>query len=60
MNDHEKAARYADLHEHRLQLLGEIAEAQAEAIRVQGEMIEILDEMGTVGKDRVFQLLEAK
>ena len=25
MNEHEKAARYADLHEHRLQLLGEIA-----------------------------------
>ena len=60
MNEHEKAARYADLHEHRLQLLGEIAEAQEEVIRVQGEMSEILDEMGTVGKDRGFQLLEAK
>ena len=60
MNEHEKAARYTDLHEHRLQLLGEIAEAQAEVIRVQGEMIEILDEMGTVGKGRIFQLLEAK
>ena len=60
MNEHEKASRYADLHEHRLQLLGEIAEAQAEVIWVQGEMVEILEEMGTVGKDRVFQLLEAK
>ena len=29
MNEHERAARYADLHEHRLQLLGEITEAQA-------------------------------
>lgn len=60
MNDHEKAARYADLHEHRKQLLGEIAEAQCELMRVQDEMIEILGEMGTVGKDRIFQLLEAK
>lgn len=60
MNDHEKAARYTDLHEQRLQLLGEIAEAQCELMRVQDEMIEILGEMGTVGKDRVFQLLEAK
>lgn len=37
MNDHEKAARWGDLHEHRLQLLGEITEAQAEVDRVDGE-----------------------
>ena len=60
MNEHERAARWVDLHKHRLQLHGEIAEAQAEVGRVQGEMIEILDEMGTVGKARVFELLEAK
>lgn len=60
MNDHEKAARYTDLHEQRLQLLGEIDAAQCEVMRVDSEMIEILGEMGTVGKDRVFQLLEAK
>ena len=60
MNEHEKAARYADLHEHRLRLIGEIAEAQSELMQVQGEMIEILGEMGTVGMDRIFQLLEAK
>ena len=60
MNDHEKAARYADLHEHRLRLIGEIAEAQSELMLVQDEMIEILGEMGTVGKGRVHELLEAK
>ena len=60
MNDHEKAARYADLHEHRLQLLGEIAEAQAEVAKVQDEMTEIFCSMGTVGKMKAFQLLEAK
>lgn len=60
MNDHEKATRYTDLHEHRLQLLGEIAEAQRELIQVQGEMTEILGEMGTVGIGRVFELLGAK
>ena len=60
MNEHEKAARYADLHEHRLRLIGEIAEAQSELMQVQDEMIEILGEMGTVGEGRVFQLLEAK
>lgn len=56
MNEHEKAARYADLHEHRLQLLGEIAEAQAEVDRVMDEMTEIFGEMGPVGKGRVFEL----
>lgn len=60
MNDHEKAVRYADLHEHRLQLLGEIAEAKAELVRVEGELEELFWGMGTVGKDRIFQLLEAK
>ena len=60
MNDHEKAARYADLHEHRLRLIGEIAESQSELMQVQNEMIEILGEMGPVGKGLVFQLLEAK
>ena len=60
MNEHEKAARYADLHERRLQLLGEIAEAQAEVDRLDGEMHDLFWSMGTVGKDRVFQLLEAK
>ena len=60
MNDHEKAARYTDLHEQRLQLLGEIDAAQCELMRVEGEMEELFGEMGTVGKDRVFQLLEAK
>ena len=60
MNEHEKAARYTDLHEHRLRLLGEIAEAQAEVNRVDGEMEELFWDMGTVGKDRIFQLLEAK
>ena len=60
MNEHEKAARYVDLHEHRQRLLGEIAEAKAEVGRVEEEMGEWFLEMGTVGKDRVFQLLEAK
>ena len=60
MNEHEKAARYADLHEHRLQLLGEIAEAQAEVIRVQDEMKELCCGMGPVCRARVFELLEAK
>ena len=60
MNDHEKAARYADLHEHRLRLIGEIAEAKAEVGRVEEEMGEWLLEMGPVGKARVFELLEAK
>ena len=60
MNDHEKAARYTDLHEHRLQLLGEIAEAKAELVRVEGEMEELFWDMGTVGKCRIFQLLEVK
>ena len=60
MNEHEKAARYADLHEHRLQLLGEIAETQAEVARVDGEMHDLFWSMGTVGQSRVFQLLEAK
>lgn len=60
MNDHEKAERYADLHEHLLRLLGEIEEAQAEVDRVRDEMTEIFGEMGTVGKGRVFKLLEAK
>ena len=60
MNEHEKAARYTDLHEQRLFLLGEIDAAQCELMQVQDEMIEILGEMGTVGKDLVFQLLEAK
>ena len=60
MNEHEKAARYADLHEHRLQLLGEITEAQEEVDRVDGEMHDLFWSMGTVGKDRVFKLLEAK
>ena len=60
MNDHEKAARYADLYEHRKQLLGEITEAQAEVGRVDGEMHDLFWSMGTVGKDLVFQLLEAK
>ena len=41
MNEHEKAARYADLHEQRLLLLGEIDAAQCELVRVQDEMIEI-------------------
>ena len=60
MNEHEKAARYADLHEHRLQLLGEIDAAKAEVDRVDGEMHDIFWSMGTVGKDRIFHLLEAK
>jgi len=60
MNEHEKAARYADLHEHRLRLIGEIAEAKAELDRVEEAMEELFWDMGTVGKDRVFQLLEAK
>ena len=60
MNDHEKAARYADLHEQRLQLLGEIDAAQCELMLVQDEMIEILGETGTVGKGRLHELLEAK
>ena len=60
MNEHEKAARYADLHEHLLQLLGEIEEAQAEAVRVRDEMTEIFGGMGTVGKMKAFELLEAK
>ena len=60
MNEHEKAARYVDLHEHRLQLIGEITEAQAEVARVGGEMHDLFLSMGTVGKVRVFQLLEAK
>ena len=60
MNEHEKAARYADLHEHRLQLIGEIDAAKAELVRVEGEMEELFWDMGPVGKDRVFQLLEAK
>ena len=60
MNEHEKAARYVDLHEHRLQLIGEIAEAKAEVGRVEGEMEELFWDMGPVGKDRVLQLLEAK
>jgi len=60
MNEHEKAARYADLHEHRLQLLGEIDAAKAEVGRVEEEMGEWFMEMGPVGKARVFELLEAK
>lgn len=60
MNDHEKAARYADLHEHRLQLIGEITGSQAEVDRLDGEMHDLFLSMGTAGKDRVFQLLEAK
>ena len=60
MNDHEKSSRYADLHEHRLQLLGELAEAKAEVGRVEEEMGEWFLEMGPVGKARVFELLEAK
>ncbi|MDY0252739.1 MAG: hypothetical protein RBQ96_06575 [Candidatus Methanomethylophilaceae archaeon] len=60
MNDHEKAARYADLHEERQQLLGEIAEAQAELDRVEEAMEDLFWEMGAVGKDRIFKLLEAK
>ena len=60
MNEHERAARYVDLHEHRQRLLGEIAEAQAEVDRMDGEMHDLFWSMGAVGKDRVFQLLEAK
>ncbi len=60
MDEKQRAARYADLHEHRLQLLGESAEAKAELVRVEGEMEELFWDMGTVGKDRIFQLLEAK
>ena len=60
MNEHGKAARYADLHEQRLFLLGEIDAAQCELMRVEGEMEELFGDMGTVGKDRIFQLLEAK
>ena len=41
-------------------VLGEIDAAQCELMRVEGEMEELFGEMGTVGKDRVFQLLEAK
>ena len=60
MNDHEKAARYTDLYEHRKQLLGEINAAHCELMRVEREMTEIFGEMGPVGKGRVFELLEAK
>lgn len=60
MNDHEKAARYADLHEHRLRLLGEIDAAKCELMRVENELEELFWAMGTVGKDRVHKLLEAK
>ena len=60
MNEHEKAARYADLHEHRLQLLGEIDAAKAEVSRVEREMEDLFWDMGTVGKDRINELLEAK
>ena len=48
------------MNEHRLQLLGEIAEAQAEVDRVDGEMHDLFWTMGPVGKARVFELLEAK
>ena len=41
-------------------MIGEIAEAQSELMLVQDEMIEILGEMGTVGKGRVHELWEAK
>ena len=60
MNEHERAARYVDLHEHRLRLLGEIAEAQAGVIRVQDEMKELCCGMGPVCRARIFELLEAK
>lgn len=60
MNEHEKAARWVDLHEERQQLLGEIAEAQSELARVEEAMEDLFWEMGTVGKDRIFKLLEAK
>ena len=52
MNEHEKAARWVDLHEDRQRLLGEIAEAQAELDRVEDEMGELFCEMGAVGKAR--------
>ena len=57
MNDHEKAARYADLHERLLRLLGEIEEANGEVELVRDEMRELFGEMGTVGKLKAFELL---
>ena len=60
MNEHEKAARYADMHEERLFLLGEIEDAKSEIERLEEEMEELLWMMGPVGKDRISELLEAK
>lgn len=60
MNEHEKAARWVDLHEERQQLLGEIAEAQAELDRVEEAMEELFWEMGPVGKARINELVESK
>ena len=40
--------------------VSEIDAAKAELSRVDGELEELFWTMGTVGKDRVFQLLEAK
>ena len=58
MNEHEKAARYTDLHEHRLRLLGEIAEAQAEVERIEDQMADLFDEMGEYGRQRAYALAD--
>lgn len=60
MNEHQRAQRWVDLHEDRQRLIGEIAEAKAELERVEDEMEELFWEMGTVGKGRAHELLEAK
>lgn len=60
MNEHQRAQRWVDLHEDRQRLIGEIAEAKAELDRVEEAMEELFWEMGAVGKDRIFKLLEAR
>jgi hypothetical protein len=60
MDEKQRAARWVDLHEERQQLLGEIAEAQADLARVEEAMEDLFWEMGAVGKGRIFKLLEAK
>lgn len=60
MDEKQRAARWADMHERRLELLKEIEAAQEELDQVEEAMEELFWEMGTVGKDRINELLEAK
>jgi hypothetical protein len=58
MDEKQRAARWADMHERRLEMLKEIEAAQDELDQVEEAMEELFWEMGSYGRQRAYALAD--